>query len=139
LDLVDVGFYDWILSRFKKQKEMKKILRFFRHFINNNTLRVVKFNKLEVKIFLDVFYFMKNTKSEVLLDAMDILVANNEFWYMQDTHEFVLFGKELKALSDMLNDYCILITEDYGAYSDVAKDMLASNYNKCTDLHLKLV
>ena len=118
---------------------MKKIIRAIRKYINDNTLQVVKFNKLEVRIFLDVFYFMKNTKSEVLLDAMMILVANNEFWYMEETHEFLLFGKELKALSEMLNEYCILITEDYGMYSDQAKEMLASNYNKCTELHLKLV
>ncbi len=115
---------------------MKRIIRFFRNIISDNTLRVLRFKREEVAIFLLLFHY-EHTPSEDLCEAMMILHANNEYWNGVKEHEFLFFGREIKALAKLCNDYSQNIAEQYGTGPEVFNSILTENYRLATDLYLK--
>lgn len=118
------------------KKILKKIVCYVQDIIADQKLHVIRLTKREAGV-LQMLYVSQITHTEDLVEAMGIIYSSHAFWSENQSFEFVLFGREMKALAQMCNRYCMEVVEVLPEtnYMDV---VLAEAYEYATNISLKL-
>lgn len=89
------------------------------------------------RVLLSVYTYMQAPKPE-LTEAIERIQAQMPYWPDGNAHEYLLYEADKRALSNMCNDYCMLLSDAYEYYPGWAKVLAADNYKRCTELFIEL-
>jgi hypothetical protein len=105
--------------------------------IDKHVPKTVMLKAGDERVLLSVYTYMQLPKPE-LVEAVQRIQAQMPFYPDGNTHEYLVYEADKKALADMCNDYCILLSDAYQYYPGWAKEQATDNYKRCTELFIQL-
>lgn len=108
-----------------------------RSWIDKHIPELVTFKPKDEMVLLSIYNYMA-VPNDAIKEAIGRIQAQMPFYLDGMAHEYLLYKADKKALADMCNDYCILLSDAYQYYPCWAKSLATDNYKRCTELFIQL-